>query len=169
MWILISFICFGLVAWCIIEFIILSRRIHKRNNPTVDRNTKDRLSAVKNGQYIKIKSSTFIWDAVVINNVPSERKMFLKLISGNYSRTTVEKYDSEAFKDFNTLNVVEVESVKPATLITKATSQVTKETISDNYFYNAIFDLYEKAINNKKHEAAAILKEAISKLDEIKT
>ena len=118
------------------------------------------LEDVKNGEIIRVHSSGYVFNAKVINNMPSEEKMLFQMMysdsSGRCFGEEVARYDSSTFKEFNVLNVFDENTPK-------------KEVeIGEKYFYNAVFDLYEQAINNQKNEEASILREAISKIESIK-
>ena len=86
--------------------------------------------------------------------MPSEEKMLFKIIykNGNYAGEEVAKYDSDTFKEFNILNIEGQDY------------NIKKPNVEFDY-HNAIFDLYEKAVNNQKHKEASVLNEAISKLE----
>ena len=67
-----------------------------------------KISDVKNGERIKVNVSGFIVDAICLNNMPSERKMFLRLCfkSGQQS-DGVELYSDMTFMNFNVLNNIQ--------------------------------------------------------------
>lgn len=117
---------------------------------------KTGLECVKSGDIIRVHDS-YICLALVINNVPSEKKMLFKIIykNGSYGGEKVAEYNSDTFKEFNVLNIEgrDYNNIK-----------ITNEEFN---YHDAIFDLYEMAVNNQKHKEASILGEAISKIKEI--
>lgn len=107
-----------------------------------------KLSEVKDGDTIKINVSGFVVSAVCLKNSPAEMKMYLRMFfsSGNTSES-VEKYSDHTFINFNILNGSELKN--------------------NDLLKNDLSDFLRKKIQSEKYEEAAILNEAIKKLEKL--
>jgi hypothetical protein len=135
--------------------VMVVRDITKTKTPTTPRwaptpvNKFSRLASVKNGDKIRVHGSSLgVFNALVINNMPSEEKMLIIYSNGKYAGAEVVRYIGMELREFNVLNVVEVASISQT--ISAGSSVKTAPTPIQNstkYFYNSVFDLYEQAVN----------------------
>lgn len=107
-----------------------------------------RLAQVRKGDKLKVNISGFVVDAECLNNSPETKRMFIrKFLSSGKQSDTVEGYDEFTFHNFDALNPV-IGRVK--------TNYSTKDHLED---------LLKKSLESEKYEDAAILRDAISKLE----
>lgn len=81
--------------------------LFRQKNHSTDKKTRQ-LRDVRNGDKIKINISGFVADAIVLNNSPEDKKMFLRIFYGNgkYGEH-IERYDDHTFINFNVLNNIQ--------------------------------------------------------------
>lgn len=109
-----------------------------------------RLAQVRKGDKLKVNISGFVVDAECLNNSPETKRMFIrKFLSSGKQSDTVEGYDEFTFHNFDALNPV-IGRGRPQS------NYSTKDHLED---------LLKKALESEKYEDAAILRDAISKLE----
>lgn len=142
----IAIYCAGIAGALLIPVIysrIKSRKGAWPRSQKVSRN--EMLARVENGQRIKIYWTNEVKEAICVNNAPSEKKMLVKIIFAHFTHDQVKAYHDEAFSDFITLN---------------CTHNITQGSLKDDLKLKL-----QAALAQEDYKAAAVLRDAISKLE----